>query len=78
MDFSAINKIMQSENLSYDLVDEYVERGIFYRGYIFICENCSDAAWHSISEVGQIWATRPHLFTCGYLATCCRLAAPLN
>jgi hypothetical protein len=47
MDFVSINKIMGSPSLSYELIDEYVERGILYRCYIFVCENCSDAAWHS-------------------------------
>lgn len=58
MDFGSINKIMQSANLTCDLIDEYVEREIFYRGYIFLCENCSDAAWHSISEVDQTFTCR--------------------
>jgi hypothetical protein len=58
MDFASINKIMQSNSLSYDLVDEYVERGVLYRGYIFQCENCSDAAWHSIAEVDQTFTCR--------------------
>jgi hypothetical protein len=58
MDFTSINKIMQSNSLSYDIIDEYVERGVFYRGYIFVCENCSDAAWHSIAEVDQTFTCR--------------------
>ena len=46
-------KIMEDTKLSYELIDEYVEHGVLYRGYIFGCENCSDAAWHSIAEVDQ-------------------------
>jgi hypothetical protein len=53
MDFLSIDKIMDSPSLSYELIDEYVERGVLYRGYIFVCENCSDAAWHSIADVDQ-------------------------
>jgi len=53
MDFASIDKIMGSPSLSYELIDEYVERGVLYRGYIFVCENCSDAAWHSIADVDQ-------------------------
>lgn len=58
MDFVSINKIMGSPNLSYELIDEYVERGILYRGYIFVCANCSDAAWHSIADVDQTFTCR--------------------
>ena len=53
MDFASIDKIMQNPELSYGLIDEYVEKGVFYRGYIFVCENCSDSAWHSIADVDQ-------------------------
>jgi hypothetical protein len=58
MDFASVNKIMQNDSTSYELIDEYVEKGVFYRGYIFLCENCSDAAWHSISEVDQTFTCR--------------------
>ena len=58
MDFVSIKKILQSDSLSYDLIDEYVEKGILYRGYIFQCENCSDAAWHSIGDLDQTFTCR--------------------
>jgi hypothetical protein len=41
-----------------EIIDEYLNKGIFYRGYIFVCENCSDAAWHSISDVDQTFTCR--------------------
>jgi hypothetical protein len=58
MDFASIKKVLQSDSLSYDLIDEYVEKEIFYRGYIFQCENCSDAAWHSIGHLDQTFTCR--------------------
>ncbi|WP_433968018.1 hypothetical protein [Tunturiibacter gelidiferens] len=58
MDFASIKKIVQSDDLTRNLIDEFVEKGIFYRGYIFQCQNCSDAAWHSISEVDQTFTCR--------------------
>jgi hypothetical protein len=58
MDFASIKKIMQDDALSYDTIDDYVERGVLYRGYIFQCENCSDAAWHSIADVDQTFTCR--------------------
>jgi len=53
MDFASVKNIMGTDSISYELIDEYVEKSIFYRGYIFQCENCSDVAWHSIAEVDQ-------------------------
>jgi hypothetical protein len=58
MDFASIRKIMQDDEVSYKLIDEYVENGVLYRGYIFGCENCSDSAWHSIAEVDQTFTCR--------------------
>jgi hypothetical protein len=58
LDFSSIRKIFKSDRFSSDLIDEYVERGILYRGYIFQCENCSDVAWHSIGDVNEKFTCR--------------------
>jgi hypothetical protein len=58
MDFSSIKKIMQDDASSYGIIDDYVERGVLYRGYIFQCENCSDGAWHSIADVDQTFTCR--------------------
>ena len=58
MDFASIRSIMQDDALSYDIIDEYSGKGIFYRGYIFQCQNCSDAAWHSIADVDQTFTCR--------------------
>src|SRR6266702_647588 len=58
MDFASVLKIMQNDALSYDIIDEYSGKSILYRGYIFQCENCSDAAWHSIADVDQTFTCR--------------------
>lgn len=58
LNFASILKILGSDPLAREIIDEYVEKGIFYRGYIFLCKNCSDAAWHSISEVDQTFTCR--------------------
>jgi hypothetical protein len=58
LNFASISKIVVSDTLARGIIDEYVEKGIFYRGYVFLCENCSDAAWHSISEVDQTFTCR--------------------
>jgi hypothetical protein len=53
LNFASIAKLLASESLAQDIIDEYIEKSIFYRGYIFLCANCSDAAWHSIADVDQ-------------------------
>lgn len=58
LNFASVSKILDSDPFSRDIIDEYVEKGIFYRGYIFLCQNCSDAAWHSIAEVDQTFTCR--------------------
>ncbi len=58
LNFVSISKIVGSDALAREIIDDYVEKGIFYRGYIFQCENCSDAAWHSISDIDQTFTCR--------------------
>lgn len=58
LDFQSMHKILGSDNLTRQIIDEYIERGVFYRGFIFLCENCSDAAWHSIADVDQMFTCR--------------------
>jgi hypothetical protein len=58
LNFASVSKILGGDGPARDIIDEYVEKSIFYRGYIFLCENCSDAAWYSISEVDQTFTCR--------------------
>jgi hypothetical protein len=58
LNFVSVSKILNSDVLAREIIDEYVEKSIFYRGYIFLCENCSDGAWHSISEVDQTFTCK--------------------
>jgi len=58
LDFQSMIKRIESEDLTRQIVDEWVEKGILYRGFIFVCENCSDAAWHSIADVDQMFTCR--------------------
>jgi len=53
LDFQSIDRVLESESLTREVIDEYVERGILYRGFLFVCANCSDAAWHSIADIDQ-------------------------
>jgi hypothetical protein len=58
LNFSAVLKLLGSEELSSKTIDEYVAKGILYRGYIFKCGRCSDIGWFSITEVDQTFTCR--------------------
>jgi hypothetical protein len=58
LNFVSVSKILDSDVLAREIIDEYIEKSIFYRGYIFLCDNCSDGAWHSISDVDQTFTCR--------------------
>jgi hypothetical protein len=58
LNFASVSKILGRDSVSREVIDEYVEKGIFYRGYIFLCKSCSDAAWHSIFDVDQSFTCR--------------------
>lgn len=45
-------------NQAADLVDELISKQIFYRGYIFGCGYCRNAAWFSISEISEKFKCR--------------------
>lgn len=38
-----------------DIIDEYIKKNIFYRGFIFMCSRCNNTDWYSISEVSDIF-----------------------
>ena len=58
LDFISMNTILGAEDLTRQIIDEYVGNGILYRGFIFLCENCSDAAWYPIGEIDQTFTCR--------------------
>lgn len=53
LDFQSMQCVLESPDLTCKVIDEYVEKEILYRGFVFVCTNCSDAAWHSIADVDQ-------------------------
>ena len=58
LNFSAITKILGSEERAVTLIDSYVSKGILYRGFIFQCHRCADVAWFSISDISQTFTCR--------------------
>jgi len=62
MDFTAINKILDGEDFTVSLIDEWIARGILYRGFILKCSRCLNTAWFSVENLTQ-------MFTCPRCAT---------
>lgn len=53
LDFKSINKIIGSEQKTTDLIDELIDRTVFYRGIILRCEFCKNVDWFNISELDK-------------------------
>lgn len=58
LNFAAIAKILGSPAGAIRVIDSYVSKGIFYRGFIFQCRRCSDVAWFSISDISETFTCR--------------------
>jgi hypothetical protein len=58
LNFRAIAKILGSHEAAISIIDSYVSKGIFYRGFIFQCHRCSDVAWFSISDISETFTCR--------------------
>lgn len=58
LNFQAIAKILGSHEVAIGIIDSYVSKGIFYRGFIFQCHRCSDVAWFSISDISETFTCR--------------------
>ena len=53
LSFQAIAKILGSHEAAMNIIDSYVSKGVFYRGFIFQCNRCSDVAWFSVSDISE-------------------------
>jgi hypothetical protein len=62
MDFTAINKILAGEDLTVGIIDDWIARGILYRGFILKCSRCLNTAWFSVENMTQ-------MFTCPRCST---------
>lgn len=62
MDFTAISKILDGEDFTVSLIDDWIARGILYRGFILKCSRCLNTAWFSVENLTQ-------MFTCPRCAT---------
>lgn len=58
LNFSCISRILESESFSVRTIDEWIQKEILYRGFIFKCRRCTDVSWFSIKEVSRTFTCR--------------------
>jgi hypothetical protein len=58
LNFARILKLLPDEAFARKIVDEYIAKGVFYRGLVLKCNRCSDLAWFSIAEITQNFTCR--------------------
>jgi hypothetical protein len=58
LNFACMAKILKDADFTKRTIDEWVGKGILYRGFIFKCSRCSDCAWFSVEELAQTFKCR--------------------
>lgn len=58
LSFSCILKFLPDEAFARKIVDDYIAKGVFYRGLVLKCNRCSNVAWFSIAEITQNFTCR--------------------
>lgn len=58
LNFACILKFVPNEDLARKIVDDYIAKGVFYRGLVLKCNRCLDLAWFSIVEISQNFTCR--------------------
>lgn len=58
LNFACILKFLSDEAFARKTVDDYIAKGVMYRGLVLKCNRCSDLAWFSIAEVTQNFTCR--------------------
>lgn len=58
LNFACILKFLPDEAFAREIVDDYLAKGVFYRGLVLKCNRCSDLAWFSIAEITQNFTCR--------------------
>jgi hypothetical protein len=53
LDFTALQEIAGNRDTAAQLQDDFAEKRIFYRGFIFRCRFCSRCAWFAVGEVSD-------------------------
>jgi hypothetical protein len=58
LNFACILKFLRDEAFARKIVDDYIAKGVFYRGLVLKCNRCSDLAWFSVGEITQNFTCR--------------------
>ena len=57
LNFACIQKILGNSDFAKHTIDDYIGKGILYRGFVLKCRRCADCSWFSVEEL-------THTFTC--------------
>jgi hypothetical protein len=58
LNFECITKILGDDTAAASTIDDYISKGIFYRGLVLHCKRCDDTSWFSVDEIGQTFTCR--------------------
>jgi hypothetical protein len=58
LDFGPMSVLLGGDDAAVALIDEWIERQILYRGFIFKCARCSNTAWFSVADLAQEFKCR--------------------
>lgn len=53
LSFAAFSRMLDSEEETVQLMDEFIAKEIVYRGLIFKCSRCRLLSWYNVSDVGR-------------------------
>jgi hypothetical protein len=51
--FEDIKNFIEDDIKTRKFIDNYIDKGIFYRGYILLCTKCRNADWYSFNDMGE-------------------------
>lgn len=58
LNFACIKNILGNIDFAKRTIDEYIAKGILYRGFVFKCRRCADCSWFSVEELTQTFTCR--------------------
>ncbi|WP_263378456.1 hypothetical protein [Granulicella paludicola] len=58
LNFACFTKILGDAAFAGRIIDEYIAKGILYRGFVLHCKRCDDTSWFSVDELSQQFTCR--------------------
>lgn len=58
LDFNCIRTILDNTASAKDTIDDYIAKGVLYRGLVLHCKRCADLSWFSVDEITQRFTCR--------------------